>query len=137
MFALHKPRGLVVSMQRSNSHSSSREHTDFASWLAKLEATEASTSPGAAGTTRTSDSNQPRDTIASATGSSPAVSSGPTSPSSALHAKRGKLFHVGRLDKATTGLLLVTNDGNLAAALCLPGGVEKEYIATVRKYVFG
>jgi 23S rRNA pseudouridine2605 synthase len=40
---------------------------------------------------------------------------------------------VGRLDKDTEGLLLLTNDGSLAAKLThARHGVEKEYVATVR-----
>lgn len=38
------------------------------------------------------------------------------------------LFHVGRLDKESDGLLLMTNDGVLAQELTHPGhGIEKEY----------
>jgi len=38
------------------------------------------------------------------------------------------LFHVGRLDKESEGLLLMTNDGVLAQELTHPGhGIEKEY----------
>ncbi len=44
-----------------------------------------------------------------------------------------RLFPVGRLDADTTGLLLLTNDGDLAARLMHPRhGVEKTYEATVR-----
>jgi 23S rRNA pseudouridine2605 synthase len=44
-----------------------------------------------------------------------------------------RLFPVGRLDAETTGLLLLTNDGELAARLMHPRhGVEKTYEATVR-----
>jgi 23S rRNA pseudouridine2605 synthase len=44
-----------------------------------------------------------------------------------------RLFPVGRLDAGTTGLLLLTNDGELAARLMHPRhGVEKTYEATVR-----
>jgi 23S rRNA pseudouridine2605 synthase len=40
---------------------------------------------------------------------------------------------VGRLDVATEGLLLLTNDGDLAQRLSHPSfGVEKEYLAEVR-----
>ncbi|MBX9742457.1 MAG: rRNA pseudouridine synthase [Chthoniobacterales bacterium] len=40
----------------------------------------------------------------------------------------GSLFHVGRLDKESEGLLFLTNDGALAQQLIHPSrGVEKEY----------
>lgn len=43
-----------------------------------------------------------------------------------------RVFPVGRLDRDTEGLLLVTNDGDLANALLHPRfGVEKEYLAEV------
>ena len=43
-----------------------------------------------------------------------------------------RLFSVGRLDAATTGALLLTNDGPLAARLAHPRGeVEKVYLAEV------
>ena len=44
-----------------------------------------------------------------------------------------RLYPVGRLDVNTTGLLLMTNDGNLAAALLHPrAGVPRVYRAKVR-----
>ena len=44
-----------------------------------------------------------------------------------------RLFHVGRLDEDTEGLLLLTNDGDLAHRLMHPShGVQKTYVATVR-----
>ncbi|WP_062388695.1 pseudouridine synthase [Demequina iriomotensis] len=44
-----------------------------------------------------------------------------------------RLFHVGRLDAETTGLLLLTNDGELANRLAHPThGVSKVYVAKVR-----
>ncbi len=46
--------------------------------------------------------------------------------------KRRDLFPVGRLDKDTEGLLLITNDGVLANNLLAPGKhVDKEYYAVV------
>lgn len=43
-----------------------------------------------------------------------------------------RLYPVGRLDKDTTGLLLLTNDGDLTFRLTHPSSdCEKEYIATV------
>jgi 23S rRNA pseudouridine2605 synthase len=43
-----------------------------------------------------------------------------------------RVFPVGRLDAATEGLLLLTNDGDLAHRLTHPSfGVEKEYLAQV------
>lgn len=44
-----------------------------------------------------------------------------------------RLFHVGRLDEETEGLLLLTNDGDLAHRLMHPShGVQKAYVARVR-----
>ncbi|MBN9606693.1 MAG: rRNA pseudouridine synthase [Actinomycetales bacterium] len=44
-----------------------------------------------------------------------------------------RLFNVGRLDAETSGLLVLTNDGELAHVLAHPSfGVEKTYLATVR-----
>ncbi len=50
------------------------------------------------------------------------------------HRVRGnkKLFHVGRLDAETEGLILLTNDGELAHRLMHPSyEVPKTYLATV------
>jgi 23S rRNA pseudouridine2605 synthase len=47
-------------------------------------------------------------------------------------APRDRIFSVGRLDADTTGLLLLTNDGELAHRLTHPSyGVEKTYLAEV------
>jgi 23S rRNA pseudouridine2605 synthase len=44
-----------------------------------------------------------------------------------------RVFPVGRLDRATEGLLLLTNDGALSQLLTHPSnGVEKEYVAEVQ-----
>jgi 23S rRNA pseudouridine2605 synthase len=46
--------------------------------------------------------------------------------------RRERLFHVGRLDADSEGLLLLTNDGELAHRLTHPAfGVAKTYLATV------
>ena len=46
-----------------------------------------------------------------------------------------KLFHVGRLDADTEGLLILTNDGELAHRLMHPSyEVPKTYLATVRRH---
>ena len=46
----------------------------------------------------------------------------------------GNLFHVGRLDKESEGLLLLTNDGALAQDLMHPSkGVDKEYEVVLDK----
>jgi 23S rRNA pseudouridine2605 synthase len=42
------------------------------------------------------------------------------------------LFHVGRLDRQSEGLLLLTNEGEVANRLLHPRyGIEKEYVATI------
>jgi 23S rRNA pseudouridine2605 synthase len=44
-----------------------------------------------------------------------------------------RVFPVGRLDAATEGLIVITNDGDLAQRLSHPSfGVEKEYLAEVK-----
>lgn len=49
-----------------------------------------------------------------------------------------RVYPVGRLDAATEGLLLLTNDGDLANRIAHPShGVEKEYLATVAGHVSG
>ncbi|MEO8330385.1 MAG: pseudouridine synthase [Candidatus Nanopelagicales bacterium] len=46
--------------------------------------------------------------------------------------RRDRLFHVGRLDAETEGLLLLTNDGDVAHRLSHPSfGVHKVYLAEV------
>ena len=53
--------------------------------------------------------------------------SGTTSPTA-----RARLFHVGRLDADSEGLLLLTNDGELAHRMTHPSwGVKKTYQASV------
>jgi 23S rRNA pseudouridine2605 synthase len=48
-------------------------------------------------------------------------------------ARRARVFPVGRLDRDTEGLLLLTNDGDVAQALLHPSrGSEREYLVTAR-----
>ena len=50
--------------------------------------------------------------------------------------KGARLFTVGRLDKDTSGLIIVTNDGHFANKIMHPsGGIKKEYIAKVDKEI--
>lgn len=45
---------------------------------------------------------------------------------------KDRLFPIGRLDVASSGLLILTNDGNLSEAITHPrGNHEKEYVVTV------
>jgi 23S rRNA pseudouridine2605 synthase len=47
---------------------------------------------------------------------------------------RGRLFHVGRLDLESEGLIILTNDGDFAEQLTHPSHkIEKEYEVTVSK----
>lgn len=171
VFALHKPRGLEVTLARSNSHSKTRKFRDFSSWLDALRrlpvaaaaAAASVRSPRSKGPLLQSHVDQDNykcsgdddgategECEKAATGRSccdkegigatTAVASKNPSPCSrseviaALQrASRDNLFYIGRLDKPTSGLLLVTNDGELSQLLCEPGAVCKEYIATVRR----
>lgn len=47
-----------------------------------------------------------------------------------------RLFTIGRLDKETSGLILLTNDGHFAHRVMHPsGGIRKEYVAKVNNEV--
>ena len=52
-----------------------------------------------------------------------------------LDKKYKNLKYIGRLDYKTTGLLLLTNDGNFARQMSLPKNqIERTYVATVNKF---
>ena len=52
-----------------------------------------------------------------------------------LDKKYRNLKYIGRLDFKTTGLLLLTNDGNLARQMSLPKNqIERTYVVTVNKF---
>src|SRR5205823_12517362 len=71
--------------------------------------------------------NKPKDVLC--THSDPA---GRTRAIDLLHGVRQRVFPVGRLDADATGLLLLTNDGELAQRLTHPRyGVPKTYLAEV------
>lgn len=64
-----------------------------------------------------------------------------TSPNSKdIKSKFPKLAHlspIGRLDKESEGLIILSNDGTLAKAITEPGNpTEKEYLVTVRENIF-
>lgn len=47
-----------------------------------------------------------------------------------------RLFTIGRLDKDTTGMILVTNDGDLSQKIAHPSNqISKEYLVKVNKEV--
>lgn len=47
---------------------------------------------------------------------------------------KARLYPIGRLDKDTTGLMIMTNDGDLAHALSHPSfEIDKEYIAAINR----
>jgi len=49
-------------------------------------------------------------------------------------AKSGRLFHVGRLDRDSEGLIILTNDGEFAESLAHPShSIEKEYEVVLDK----
>lgn len=71
--------------------------------------------------------NKPRGVV-----SSMADEQGRPDLSSLVAHRRERLFHVGRLDTDTSGLLLLTNDGDLAHRLAHPSfEVAKTYVALV------
>lgn len=50
----------------------------------------------------------------------------------------GRLYPIGRLDRATTGLIILTNDGNMAQSLSHPRyNVQKMYTATLDRPLLG
>jgi hypothetical protein len=131
VFALHKPRGMeIMTTPTLRKPSRPRAHADFCAWLKLLTAT-LPPHGSSDNSVRWSPSEVPSSTTlpppSLATSLAPVVVLG--SPG------RRALFHIGRLDKPTSGLIFVTNDGDLGCAVCEPGVVRKEYVATVRRCV--
>jgi len=53
-----------------------------------------------------------------------------------LFPKENRLFTVGRLDRDTTGLLIVTNDGHFAQSVIHPSAnIEKEYLVKTKQEI--
>ena len=51
--------------------------------------------------------------------------------------RQERLFHVGRLDTDTSGLILLTNDGDFAHRMAHPSyEVDKTYVAEVEGRIF-
>jgi pseudouridine synthase len=118
-FALYKPVGYLC----SNAREGDKVVLDlFAAWLEKWK--ERAQSTGGASKPPSSPKAQPG-AHAGGGGAAPviAVSSKAVLPP--------RLFTVGRLDTATSGLILVTNDGAWAQRIAHPSsGISKEYIVT-------
>ena len=76
--------------------------------------------------------NKPKDTITTV--------DDPHATKTVMHIIKGcckeRLYPVGRLDRNTTGILLLTNDGKLTKRLTHPSsGIEKIYTATLNKNI--
>ena len=145
VFALFKPVGLDVTLKPNLRNHDRRALADkdgtsaagdkrrhcFADWVTELAATGDGEHPrlfyvgtefGVASGCACASSAHTGRTSAPTPRASPAA----TTPNPPRHRVTG------RLDKLTSGLILVTSDGALCAALCTPGAVAKTYIATVR-----
>ena len=46
------------------------------------------------------------------------------------HSPYPEMQHIGRLDKGTTGLLLLSDNGDLHRIVLAPGGIKKTYVVT-------
>lgn len=67
---------------------------------------------------------------------SPILGGKPYKMATDLIPKQNRLFMVGRLDKDTTGLLLITNDGHFANQVIHPSfGLDKEYLVKVANFI--
>lgn len=132
-FAINKPKGYHCTSEAGAAVSSGGRRrklvTDLlAGWLAEWRR-RADKRAAAAAAAR----GKRNAAIAAGASSSSFGGKKPSSSSIAVEAPP-RLFTVGRLDAATTGLILVTNDGAWAQRVAHPSsGLTKEYVATLSK----
>lgn len=118
-FALYKPAGYVC----TNAREGDKVVLDlFTAWLEKWKERAQQSSVGQAAKPQGGAPKAPPGA---------AVTDTPRPAAASKAALPPRLFTVGRLDTATSGLILVTNDGTWAQRIAHPSsGISKEYIVT-------